>query len=194
MSDLWIVAWHATDIPERFDVFEGKETALQRRDMIVMRNSTDTSLEVFVAQMDKSETAYGPQIAGQQHDFPMLGFNPNMALSDRACASALVNKLIQNNLYVTITDEEDEEIIKRSQDVKEIVDNMGHADFDGIFVESKLEDAYQGKGWFNLIWGNGDDPMELISDYSANELCDGIWAEIEDMIHPKTDASMNGGV
>ena len=45
---------------------------------------------------------------------------------------------------------------------------MGHADFDGIFVESKLEDAYQGKGWFNLIWGNGDDPMELISDYSAN--------------------------
>jgi len=59
MSDLWIVAWHATDIPERFDVVESKEKALIRRDLIVMRNSTDPQLEVYVAEMDKTATAYG---------------------------------------------------------------------------------------------------------------------------------------
>ena len=41
MSDLWIVAWSGDEIPERFDVFDGKDEALRRRDMIVMRNSTD---------------------------------------------------------------------------------------------------------------------------------------------------------
>lgn len=59
MSDLWIVAWNATDINDRFDVFESKESALLCRDLIVMRNSTDPKLEVYVAQMDKNETAYG---------------------------------------------------------------------------------------------------------------------------------------
>ena len=59
MSDLWIVAWSGDEIPERFDVFESKEKALIRRDLIVMRNSTDPQLEVYVAQMDKNETAYG---------------------------------------------------------------------------------------------------------------------------------------
>ena len=28
MSDLWIVAWSGDEIPERFDVFESKEKAL----------------------------------------------------------------------------------------------------------------------------------------------------------------------
>lgn len=59
MSDLWIVAWSGDEIPERFDVFESKEKALTRRDLIVMRNSTDPQLEVYVAEMDKTETAYG---------------------------------------------------------------------------------------------------------------------------------------
>ena len=40
-------------------MFESKEKALIRRDLIVMRNSTDPQLEVYVAQMDKNETAYG---------------------------------------------------------------------------------------------------------------------------------------
>ena len=61
MSDLWIVAWSGDEIPERFDVFDGKDEALRRRDMIVMRNSTDPQLEVYVAQMDKNETAYGDE-------------------------------------------------------------------------------------------------------------------------------------
>lgn len=61
MTDLWIVAWQGSDIPERFDVFDGKDEALRRRDMIVMRNSTDPQLEVYVAQMDKNETAYGDE-------------------------------------------------------------------------------------------------------------------------------------
>ena len=61
MSDLWIVAWCGDEIPERFDVVESKEKALIRRDMIVMRNSTDPQLEVYVAQMDKNETAYGDE-------------------------------------------------------------------------------------------------------------------------------------
>ena len=59
MSDLWIVAWAGEEIPERFDVLGSKEEALIRRDLIVMRNSTDPQLEVYVAQMDKNETAYG---------------------------------------------------------------------------------------------------------------------------------------
>ena len=61
MSDLWIVAWSGDEIPDRFDVFGSKEEALIRRDMIVMRNSNDPQLEVYVAQMDKNETAYGPE-------------------------------------------------------------------------------------------------------------------------------------
>ena len=61
MSDLWIVAWSGDEIPERFDVFDGKDEALRRRDMIVMRNSTDPQLEVYVAQIDKNETAYGDE-------------------------------------------------------------------------------------------------------------------------------------
>lgn len=61
MSDLWMVAWSGDEIPERFDVFDGKDEALRRRDMIVMRNSTDPQLEVYVAQIDKNETAYGDE-------------------------------------------------------------------------------------------------------------------------------------
>ena len=61
MSDLWMVAWSGDEIPERFDVFDGKDEALRRRDMIVMRNSTDPQLEVYVAQIDKNETSYGDE-------------------------------------------------------------------------------------------------------------------------------------
>ena len=32
-------------------------------------------------------------------------------------------------------------------------------------------------GSFYLIWGNADDGSELISDFTANEFCEGLWKQ-----------------
>ena len=70
--------------------------------------------------------------------------------------------------------------VKKSREHFTVLDNMGQCDFDDVQVWSDKEDKYV--AWFQFIYGNvtnTSEPMEVISDYSANEYADRIINKVE---------------
>ena len=72
--------------------------------------------------------------------------------------------------------QEDEPIIEHSSDLAEIIKNLAAGDGDTIIM-----DDGKGLGWFSLIYNNGSEhePLIVISDHSANDVCDEIMREVE---------------
>ena len=94
---------------------------------------------------------------------------------ERPVLLALVKAILKRGYPISIW-MEDEPIIERSTDLAEIIKNLAAGDGDAIIM-----DEGQGIGWFELIYNNGSEhePMIVISDHSANELCDEIMREVE---------------
>lgn len=78
-----------------------------------------------------------------------------------------------NSVSVSIAGEHEYEV-KNSRDAAEILSNMALGDADEFFIKDKDNNQL---AWFLLIYNNGseDDPMIVISDYSANDYAEGIW-------------------
>lgn len=72
--------------------------------------------------------------------------------------------------------------VKRSREHFMVLDNMGQCDYDDVGVWSVAEDNYI--SWFQFVYGNvtsTSEPIEVISDYSANEYGDKIVNQLEEM-------------
>jgi hypothetical protein len=81
---------------------------------------------------------------------------------------------------ITVYGEGEGPDVKKSREHFTVLDNMGQCDFDHVAVWSDKEDKYVGS--FMFVYGNvtsTSDPMEVISDYSANEYSDGIINKVE---------------
>lgn len=105
---------------------------------------------------------------------------------ERPVLLALVKAILKRGYAVDI-EMEDEQIITFSEDLEEIIKNLAAGDMDCLIVrrtDDVLGDDGEGfpnVGWFSLIYNNGSEhePMIVISDHSANDVCDEIVREVE---------------
>lgn len=84
--------------------------------------------------------------------------------------TVIVNKLVETILargYSIVLAAEGEEFFGPSQNKDEILRNVDAATFMELYFHG---------GFFLIVWGNGED---IISDYTDNELCREIYAEVE---------------
>jgi hypothetical protein len=87
--------------------------------------------------------------------------------------SALIKAALIGGNTVSVYDSE-EYVLKRSDSLQAIRSSLGGAGEDQLLIRDREGEQI---GWFWLIYNNGSEgcPMVVISDYSANEYCDGIW-------------------
>jgi len=105
---------------------------------------------------------------------------------ERPVLLALVKAILKRGYAVDI-EMDNEQIITFSENLEEIIKNLAAGDMDCLIVrrtDDVLDDdgsAFTNVGWFNLIYNNGSqhEPMIVISDYTANDVCDEIMREVE---------------
>ena len=97
---------------------------------------------------------------------------------ERPVVQTLIDLLLREGGVVSVYDEE-EVAIHKSSDKTEILKSMSQAGWDT--VESYHHDGDL-RGWFSLIYNNGSEqePMIVISDYSANEWCDNVYRKLDE--------------
>jgi len=90
---------------------------------------------------------------------------------ERPVLLALVKAILKRGHTISVY-LEDEPMIERSGDLDEIIRNLAAGDQDTLMIDDH--------GCFWLIYNNGSehDPMVVISDYSANDLCEEIYSEV----------------
>ena len=95
---------------------------------------------------------------------------------ERPVLLALVKAILKRGYQITIY-LEDEPVIERSSDLAEVIKNLAAGDADELGIET---DYGSPCGWFSLIYNNGSEhePMIVISDCSSNDVCDEIYAEV----------------
>ena len=99
---------------------------------------------------------------------------------ERPVLLALVKAILKRGYDVSIY-LEDECLCKRSQDLSEIIKNLAAGDMDSVVIKHPDCASNALIGWFDLIYNNGSEhePITVISDYSANDLCDEIIREVK---------------
>ena len=100
---------------------------------------------------------------------------------ERPVLLALVKAILKRGYDISIYLEEAECLCKRSQDLPEIIKNLAASDMDSVIIKDPACASNALVGWFDLIYNNGSEhePMIVISDYSANDLCEEIVREVE---------------
>jgi hypothetical protein len=100
----------------------------------------------------------------------------------RMCV-ALVTACLKRGFAVSVCDGE-EWTVTRSTDKATILAALFSTDDDLIAIR----DAAGNKaGWFRLIYGN--DGHDVVSDFSANEVCEAIWDEVLRPLADKLEAA-----
>lgn len=96
---------------------------------------------------------------------------------ERPVLLALVKAILKRGYQISIY-LEDEPMIEHSSELEEVIKNLAAGDLDSLVIET---DGGHSVGWFSLIYNNGSEhePMIVISDYSANEVCDEIYKEVQ---------------
>ncbi len=96
-------------------------------------------------------------------------YSEYLPINERPVVTALLTALIAAGKAITIND--GEENVVTSDKITELRPELASTGEDYIVFEG---------GYFWLIYNNGseDEPMIVISDYSDNEFCDGIWNDL----------------
>jgi hypothetical protein len=95
----------------------------------------------------------------------------------------VVRRLIKAALaagYTISVDDGEEITVKRSSKLKTITDALATTGEDTLQLyaaDPSKTVGWHGAGRFYLIWGNAADGSELISDFTANDLCEGLWKQ-----------------
>jgi hypothetical protein len=97
---------------------------------------------------------------------------------ERPVVQTLIDLLLREGGVVSVYDEEDVAIHK-SNDKAEILKSMSQTGWDT--VESYHHDGDL-RGWFSLIYNNGsnNEPMIVISDYSANDWTENVYRKLDE--------------
>ena len=94
--------------------------------------------------------------------------------NERPVITALIQAILDLGYSISVSDGE-ETVIENSTNHAEIRSELGGTGEDLINFDS---------GYFYLIYNNGseDDPMVVIADYSANDICDTIWNKLNEKL------------
>lgn len=96
---------------------------------------------------------------------------------ERPVLLALVKAILKRG-YLIAVEMEGECMVEPTTSLDDVIKNLAAGDADDLSFGT--ETGYQ-TGWFSLIYNNGfeQEPIGVISDYSANEVCDEIMREVE---------------
>lgn len=96
---------------------------------------------------------------------------------ERPVLLALVKAILKRDCWITVEMEE-EYMVERTTSLEDVIKNLAAGDADVLSFGTEDDDEL---GWFSLIYNNGSEhePMIVISDYSANDVCDEIVREVE---------------
>lgn len=86
----------------------------------------------------------------------------------------LIEAILKRGYTITVHDGEDI-ALRRCTDPERIMENLDLTDDIDTLILRKGDKRY---GWFELIYCNAEDGSEVISNYSANDVCDEIWREL----------------
>lgn len=96
---------------------------------------------------------------------------------ERPVLLALVKAILKRG-YLIAVEMEGECMVEPTTSLDDVIKNLAAGDADVLSFGT--ETGYE-TGWFSLIYNNGSEhePMIVISDYSANDVCDEIVREVE---------------
>lgn len=82
--------------------------------------------------------------------------------------------------YALSVDDGEEITVSRASKLKTITDALATTGEDTLQLyaaDPSKTVGWHGAGRFYLVWGNADDGSELISDFTANDLCENLWKQ-----------------
>ena len=99
-----------------------------------------------------------------------MSYSKYVPINERPVITALIKAILAQDKPITVYDTE-ENVIENSTNYVSIRSTLGGCGEDFINFDG---------GYFYLIYNNGSehDPMIVVADYSANEVCDKIWNEL----------------
>ena len=112
------------------------------------------------------------RVYGENDDRHLLCLPAYATDEDRKCAHALLDIIItQDGNSVTVADEEEERLVQCSDKLKTLCE-LSACEIETLIVYDPTGNRL---GYFLLIWSNGDDPIELIADYSVTDYCTDVY-------------------
>jgi hypothetical protein len=106
-------------------------------------------------------------------------FNDYTTQGERAVARRLIKAALAAGYTISVDDGE-EITVKRSSKLKAITDALATTGEDTLQLyaaDPSKTVGWHGAGRFYLVWGNAEDGSELISDHTANNLCEDLWKQ-----------------
>jgi len=100
----------------------------------------------------------------------------------RMCV-ALVTACLTRGFTVSVCDGE-EWVVVDSENKEDILCALFSTDEDVIVIR---DTSGKKAGWFQLIYGN--DGFDVVSDFSANDVCEAIWEEVLRPLSDKIEAA-----
>lgn len=100
-----------------------------------------------------------------------------MTLGEQFYVRKLVRNILERGYTISVNDGEDWTVVD-SPDETRIMGALGTTDEDIIKMRDPLD--YKALGIFYLVYGNDPEGEEVISDFTANGLCENIWREVLD--------------
>jgi hypothetical protein len=104
-------------------------------------------------------------------------FQQYATAGERKVARRLIKAALAAGYTIGVYDGE-EMTVKRASKVKTIEDALCTTGEDTLQLYAANPSktvGWFGAGRFYLVWGNAEDGSELISDFTANDLCESLW-------------------
>ena len=104
-------------------------------------------------------------------------FQQYATAGERKVARRLIKAALAAGYTIGVDDGE-EMTVKRASKVKAIEDALcttGEDTLQLYAADPSKTVGWFGAGRFYLVWGNAADGSELISDFTANDLCESLW-------------------
>lgn len=101
----------------------------------------------------------------------------NLPTQERDCVRLLIRLLLEGGNTVSVYDGQ-EYCVKRSSSEEEILSALNSSGEDMLAIRNAAGEAL---GFFYLIYDNGSeaDPFIVVSDYSDNRYCEGIYSDVQ---------------
>jgi len=100
-----------------------------------------------------------------------------MNKGNEAATKKLIDIILRTPDHSITVQDEEEIVLRRSRDAGKIFSKLDTTSEDYLAIWSESQGKYIGT--FVLIYDNADDGSEVISDYTYNPICQGIFNEWE---------------
>ena len=108
-----------------------------------------------------------------------ISFNDYTTAGERKVVRRLIKAALAAGYAISVDDGE-EITVSRASKLKTITDALATTGEDTLQLyaaDPSKTVGWHGAGRFYLVWGNADDGSELISDFTANDLCENLWKQ-----------------